>query len=436
MKKSSFIVLIVLISVLVAASLAYVGYTANQYLISLEALDSLETTKSFNINNLDSYINHNEQITDISLEEADYSEYEYVYNKDNIYFLSNTDAWNENHLKGLAEELFMNKHGEEIKYISSVILNESAENGILGSQKNEEQTFEIPVSLYNFLPADNFNSKTVLTEINLYQANRYSEIDDIAIVLSHEYGHHFTNFYFDLTFTDTDKETEYYKLRGEGVDGVLLAADSFEEYIVNHKWYLVELAAEDYVYFMGSPRAHRVVDFYDSKDMVEKFAIYGREYANKIGYSYKLCRNGTPHENITLGLPSDIEGLEEYFYSFIDENVPNREKREDIGTLNLSVTKPTTRRRVFAWDEPFTDPNVVYTLILYNMNDDVICMPRTVRGSVQGRARIGHYEKRMANTIYSYWWDRIPKGTWVRARVSVTFPDGTVMLSDPLDFVY
>lgn len=440
MKKPLFITFVVVISLLILGTAAYGGYTAYNYSQTIDDFEVLEQTKLITVNNSDSFVNPNDLSNDIKLEAEVFADYAYIYKKDNIHFLSNLDVWNESKLKMLADELYANKHGEEIKYLSLVILHEGTENYILGTQESIEETFDVPVSLYNFLPDDNFITKSILSEINLYEADKYTSVAEMAIVLSHEYGHHFTNYHFGLNFSYSDKQTDYYKLRGEGIDEVLVSTNSYGSYLANHMWYLVELAAEDYVYFMGSRNAHRVVEFYDAYDLLQTYTRYGEEAVRRKEKIYELCRNGTPHENITLGLPSDIEGLEEYFYSFIDEDVPQREEREDIGTLNLTFDRLNSRRCEITWDQPFIGNNVVYTLILYTENDQPICMPKTTKGIETGIAKLGKYSLRMLkgrNTyLYTYYWNVIPSGEKVRARVSITFPDGTIMLSDPIDFVY
>ena len=98
---------------------------------------------------------------------------------------------------------------------------------------------------------------------------------------------------------------------------------------------------------------------------------------DKINYSYIFCRNGSPHENVSGGLPSDVEGLEEYFYSFIDEDVPLHEERDDIGTLNLKMVKTNSKEHKFTWDQPYKGSDVIYTLILYDENDETMFMVRT-----------------------------------------------------------
>jgi len=439
MKKPLFIALIVLISLLIAGGVGYGGYTAYNYSQTLNDFEILDATKAFNINNTNSYINPNEQATDVELEKEVFSDYKYVYQRDNINFMSNTPEWSEINLSLLADELYANKHGEEIKYLSSVILNEGIEDRILGTQESIRKTFAIPVSLYNFLPIDDFNAKTVLSEINLYEADTNITVEDMAIVLSHEYGHHFTNYHFNLTFSYADKQTDYYKLRGEGIDDVQLTTGSYTAYMNNHMWFLVEFAAEDYVYFLGSENAHRIVEFYDTVEQVQTYARYGEDALDEIDYAFELCRNGIPHENVSLGLPSDVEGLEEYFYSFVDDEMPVREEREDIGTLNLEMNKTNTKEHKFTWDQPYNNSDIIYTLILYDESDEAFCMAKTTAGNENGMAQFGHYRYKITKGgwiyTYSFGWD-IELGKQMRARVSITFPDGTILLSDPIDFEY
>ena len=439
MKKSLFTTLVVAMSFVIAAALFYTLLTIYNLAGSFVAYNLMEYEKEQVINDSDSFINGETRVQDVTLSKKQYSEYKYIYIRDDIHFLSNVDEWDEEMLSALADELYANKHGEEIKYVSTIILNSGLEGEYIGTQEGIKETFNVPIDLYNFLPESDFLMRTVLSEINLYEADTRVTVEDMAIVLSHEYGHHFTDYHFNLTFTDEDSDTKYYNIRAAGNDKVLLETTDMDEYLENHMWYLCELAAEDYVYFLGSENAHRVVEFYDTVDKVSTYARGGDKKLKEIDYSYMACRNGQPHENVTMGLPSDIEGLEEYFYSFIDEDAPEQTSSEPIGTLNLKMKKTNSKEHTFTWNQPYSGKDVIYTLIAYDENDELMLMVRTRNGSQDGKAQLGDYKYNITkgNYIYTYSYSTgIDAGTKMRFRVSVTFPDDSMLLSDPIDIVY
>jgi len=439
MKKTIIIISLVLACVLALGALGTVGYYAYTYSNTLKEYEAMEQEKTIAVDNGEVYANPLERVKDVEMVKDTYSQYTYVYERDNIHFLSNLDTWNVDNLALLADELYANKHGEEIDYVSTVILNEGTDGEYAGTHSRNRETFLIPVELFDFLPNSKFQAKTMLAEINLYGAEEYTTVDEMAVVLSHEYGHHFTYYHFGLTFSDLDKKTEYYKLRSQNSDKIMLDTGERQEYLDNHMWFLVEYAAEDYVYFLGSEKAHRVVEFLDTADQVGIYARGGDSALAKVDSNYEFCRNGSPHENVSSGLPDEVEGLEEYFYSFIDEEPPVHEVREPLGTLNLKMMKPGSRQHKFTWDTPYKDSNVIYTLILYSEDDETQYMVRTRTGDEKGVANFGYYTHKITkgNWIYTYslGWD-LDIGTKMRARVSIVFPDGSVLLSDPLDFEY
>jgi hypothetical protein len=204
-------------------------------------------------------------------------------------------------------------------------------------------------------------------------------------------------------------------------------------------WFLIEIAADDYVYILGSPNAHRIVEFLDSKEKVKIYAKQGEDVADELGYYYKECRNGVPHENVVLPLPDQVDGLVDYFYSFIDEEAPEIVKSEPLGTLNLKIKKNTTNEYYVTWDKPYEDEDILYTLIAYEENDEISHMEKTIYGNEKAEAYIGRskYQYTSGSYIYSFWMGIIyDHGTTMKYRVSITFPDGTVVISDPIEYTY
>ena len=173
-------------------------------------------------------------------------------------------------------------------------------------------------------------------------------------------------------------------------------------------------------------------------DRLNIYARYGESALDKLDDAYADCRNGSPHENVSAGLPSDIEGLEEYFYSFIDQEPPVREEKKPIGTLNLSMAKSGSRH-TFTWDKPYTSGDIIYTLNIYDENDMLISMLKTAYGDEKAIAYFGYYTTKIVkgNWIYTYSYGAdLDRGTKLKARVTITFPDDSILLSEPIDFEY
>jgi len=448
MKKPVFITLLALSCLLAVTGIVFISLGTLSLRETSQEIKDCKTIKAETINDSLQFSNPVDRIqASITIENEYISPYQYVYKRENTYFLSNINLWKEPQLEKLADELYANKHGDEINYLSAVILHEEVQDDYLASQAAKTKTFNIPVSLHNFLPHNKLKACFSISEIDLYDMKNNTTLFDIALVLSHEYGHHFTNYYFGLEFSENDKNTEYYNLRAEGSDNILLSADTMDEYIENHMWYLCEIAAEDYVYFMGSEKAHRTVELMDTMDMVKFYAASSTTFhhmhqnvSTDAIKSITLCRNAIPHENIALGLPDDVEGLEEYFYSFIYEEPSAHAQPVEIGTLNLKLTASSSENHTFVWDQPYTDDDVVYTLVLYGRNDEIMFTVKTTYGDEEGTARFGYYSYSIKSRSYYYYtyyldWE-ISRGTEMRARIIITFPDGSIGVSDPYDFIY
>ena len=440
MKKPLFIGLLVFICI-IALSGIFFTITKSMQLSNIETkILQIEDNKAEFLENGDSFINTAEKYRNKELEKRDISEYVFSYKRDDIYFLSTVEEWDENDLRDLADELYANKHGEEIKYVSSVILYPSDGEPYIGKYDKQKENYDIPVSLYNFLPEELvFDFSSDLSIISLYDAENKVTVEDMAITLSHEYGHHFAEYYFGLEYEQRDRTTEYYNIRSQGTTDIRLEYGDFEDYLNNHMWYLAEIAAEDYVFILGSENAHRSVEFLDAKEKVVLLAREGEDAFYEIGYYYKDCRNGVPHENMALPLPDRVDGLVEFFYNCIGLEIIETTEIPPLGTLNLEIKKTGKNEYRVTWDQPYDGEDVIYTLIAYTEEDYISHIEKTTSGDEKGQADIGRYEYRYrsGNYIYLFWVGIVyPEDTTIKYRISITFPDGTVVLSDTIEFTY
>ena len=106
---------------------------------------------------------------------------------------SYSSSWDENKLQELYLELKKNKHGEEIKTLSQIIVyGENSEDNILGSHLLDEKKSQLFISF----PA--LSSKYTLEffrpsgTISLYGGDECTTVESFSRTLSHEYGHHYT----------------------------------------------------------------------------------------------------------------------------------------------------------------------------------------------------------------------------------------------------
>ena len=207
-------------------------------------------------------------------------------------------------------------------------------------------------------------------------------------------------------------------------------------------WYLGEIAAEDYVVLMGSENTKNVINFFDHKVMWANYKKNNMSFIYKYGYRIRDCSNGIPHENAQLELPLYVEGLDDYFYSFVDDESPFLDSYDEIGSLNLAVEYLDYNQYKFTWDRPYKEHDVTYTLIGYDADDGSIkTIVRTISGNQTSDAWFGNFTSIQLNfcdnetidyfqDIHLLW--NCKKGGQMTFRVSVAFPDGIVLLSDPL----
>jgi len=412
-----------------------------EYRVNSAVLSQLHEIKLKTIPVKKEFENTTTKYNNIEIEKSTIFGYNYSYVQDGIYFLSVTPYWDEQELQALADELFQNKHGDEIHYLDKVIVYGTSDGIAAGSHSRSIYGYEMPVSFYSFVPENlTFDILYEKSTINIYGVNDDTKIEDLAIVLSHEYGHHFTYHNFGLSGNSADRNTEYYKLRFDKDDDVILAREYYEDYLENHKWYLSEIAAEDYVYLMGSENTFRVQQFYDNADKATMYNAGKIVFLTLINYDYKLCKNGVPHENVSIPLPYEVDGLSDYFYSFVDDEYSVAIPEEQIGTLNLTGTPNGQRTQcIFTWDQPFTGHDITYTVIGYDMDDDIVIMLKTTRGDEKAVAGLGVFGGWMNpfavpdKDLHAFTYE---SGKRMKFRVSIAFPDGLVLLSDPIIITY
>jgi hypothetical protein len=336
-------------------------------------------------------------------------------------------------LELLHQELLKNKHGEEMEILSEIVIYPwGGEEMILGTFSPAVTEMDFTLS-FPALPGD-FSVPVThnVGRIVLYGGDYNTTIESMASVLSHEYGHLFTFYHmFGLVFDDL-AGTDYAILREASRHGLITTGvEDMEFYLLNHNRFLIEVAAEDYVQLMGSPTTRQVGSFFDVRQML----IQGFENPMFFG-SY---RNAFPQLNMRIPLASEVDGLREYFFSFIDQVpvMPVEERMEitlDIRPVRVEHDLVTGRtgftHYVITWNMPYQ--NAIYTLLTYDIDDerDWARPIRTVFPGEPAEAVVGAITQVRGNYIQSMD-DDIARGNRVFFVVAM-LPDGTFYLSENL----
>ena len=353
---------------------------------------------------------------------------EYV-SPEEIRFVSYSKAWDENDLKELYEELLRNRHGPELNTLERVTVYAEEDEFAAATHQNSVQLVPVSVS-FPLVPAEEIFSFLVEGgQISLYSGDEKTSAAEMAPELSHEYGHHYT-----LTYllpgggSNMDLYRTYAQLRGLNADNVFIRASSTEEYYQNHKRFLVEIAAEDYVVLMGSPNAMKQVGSY--RDLYS--------YAKGQFGDVYVKRNAAPQENMCLPFATEVPGLAEYFYSFLNEAPPEYPHAGDVGlqfrqrseSFRLDSGYRSFSSYEIVWNKTLGE-EAVYTLICVDPETELTYPVMTVRDGEPAEAQIGDYWRSSATSV-SWFSDGLAEGT-KRFMVVVTMPDGRVSVSDPVE---
>ena len=350
-----------------------------------------------------------------------------------IQFFSMSQAWDQEKLEELYQELLRNKHGEELYSLRSVLVYPQPEDFAAATH----QSLVRENVLYLDFPAlpENFSFSFQCTEgvITLYDGDRNTTPASMASNLSHEYGHHFTFYHMFGEEEEEQLQSRYAQLRDLAPGQALVDRTDLAGYQENHQWYLVEMAAEDYVMLMGSPNAMAVGEYRDVRDYLE-----GQQTEET-----QLLRNAMPQENMMLPVAWEVEGLADYFYSFVSEPPPDPLPQKDF-TLSITENKKgydlVTGYQEFTsyqlkWDKVYGE-DATYTLISYQPEDynNSFYPIKTVSPGEEAGAWIGCVTQEESYSI-SYLDDELARGTRT-FQVTALLPDGRVAVSQPLVYTF
>ena len=359
-----------------------------------------------------------------------------VFEYKNIQFVSYSQSWDETKLESLAQELFNNVHGDEIAYVARVELHDANYEEYAGLHRNSYEKYSLPVRLNHLLPFDmTIDFSTLSSVIVLTGADENTTVESMARTLSHEYGHHFTQYYFGFNGTVTDMATKYALMRNESNAPIYSVVTDWDYYIQNHMWDLQEIAAEDYVFFMGSPLAKQQIDYLDNSELASLYDNHPSKYSEYESLTI-TGGNSFPHENPVIESPSQVDGLAEYFYSFVDADAPEYTKvTADYGTMDMNITRTSSDSYTMTWACPWPYLNISYTLVAYDAYDYLLKPIKTIAGDETAIAKFGMQKLTSGQHEYSID-DTLDTLGHVRFRLVVTFADGSVIFSDPYDVVF
>lgn len=196
-----------------------------------------------------------------------------------IQFVSYSKSWSQAKLKALYGELLRNLHGQELAYLSMVVLYPESKEGEAGYADLS----------YSWTEDD--RSDIVMdkgTTIVLYDANRLNTVESLSATLSHEYGHHFTHYWLikKERKLPSSPDTKWASLRGIKNDPVLFSEDGSEPGYT-HMWDAIEIMADDYLALFGSSTAKQTMANSLKRD--DGLGFYG-EIENTFVSPSRRCR--------------------------------------------------------------------------------------------------------------------------------------------------
>jgi hypothetical protein len=348
--------------------------------------------------------------------------------------VSYSSDWTGQKLVEIYNELLRNGHGDEIGYLSEIALysgkaDYSEMMDAAGDRSNADIDSDIYVDIPALIPAKlRYDSDPLVSDIRLYYMDQYDDAADIAKTLAHEYGHHYTIYYF-MQDDGAVRSSEYYELRGfKDYDHEIFYHDN-SSYYENHMWDVYEIAAEDYVQLLGSPSARLTNTFMDNRDAVDAGVEPG--YTLRSEYI-----NVFPQENIFIPLADEIPGLRDYIYSFIGKENEYGAAPETFD-FNLQIKGKSYygyRYYNITWTMPDSNPEALYTLVCYDSSGELYIVVRTVNGGEEAIARVGKIVKKKGNWLRG-WDDGVPKEDRI-FKLYLLLPDGRMVASEPfyMDF--
>lgn len=296
-----------------------------------------------------------------------------IYEGDNgIMIVSFSSEWGtEEKLKTVYDELLNNTYGDEIAYLDAIYIYPDSPDNV--------------ASYYYHSYTEDENGDYIYNDgryIELFNGDIYTDIKDIAKVIAHEYGHHFTFYYLTTVEKLSNSEwidSNYAKIRNLDMYPQITYFGE-DPLLYSHEWDIAEILAEDYVQLYGSELAKQTRDYYDIKERLHNNVV---EY-----YYYYNDFNLLPQENLDLSLAADVEGLSDYFFELSGIPIQRPIETFEISAPNLSEINNIFKNYneyVFRWDNIENLESIdgyEYTLLINNVgqNDYPIPLKTIVSG--------------------------------------------------------
>ncbi len=295
------------------------------------------------------------------------------YQKNNLTIISYSKSWKNSKLVQLYEELLKNFHSEELEYLSKIYIYPDSPLGINGLYIED---IEIKNGTYSF----GKNSY-----ISLYNGEKFNSISEIAPILAHEYGHHYSMFNMLKTegiYYNDFENSKYAKLRNIKNFPLYHLGDA--EGQKEYHWDLLEIMADDYVQLLGSPNAKLSKDYKSSDELANN-----KRYNNS-GIYFNL----KPSINPYIPLASEVEGLYNYFLEIGGYTAPQPKLKKEPVLSNISVSKALNKEPSYkiSWTEAIGKGPFEYTLIMYPTSNPFSPIPlKTVKTGEKLEAIFGSY---------------------------------------------
>jgi|GEM_PF-1997306 len=262
---------------------------------------------------------------------------------DGLRIVSYSQKWDAAGIASLYAELLRNVHGDELALLARIDLYPDSPEGVAGLYFEDiayraDGTLAIGAGAY----------------IELFHMDRYSTAAEIAPVLAHEYGHHYTIVNIALAeglHTSAWGQSRYAALRNLAAYPVAYTADG------DYTWDVAEIAANDYVQLLGSTNARRS---YDYPDAAEKLAM---------GDEYRLpptMFNKRPQDNAALPLATEMNGLYGYLLEIggYTAAAPSIDKRPVIEGIDMQMS-PWDPQYTLTWTAAEGNGSFEYTAVMF-----------------------------------------------------------------------
>lgn len=304
----------------------------------------------------------------------------YVYNVGHLSFISYSKTWNEEMLKQLYLELLNNFHSSEFQYLSTIYIYPDSPNGV-----NGQYCEDIFIENGEYKPGKN-------AYIELFNGEKFKTIKDMAPILTHEYGHHYTIYNilnYENIYNYNLKDSEYFKLRNLKNYPVLLS--NIEKNYLYH-WDIYEILADDYVQLLGSSTAKNSKDY---KDVLEQLNLNSQNnFQNHHAFNLK------PQINPYLPLAAEVDGLYNYFLK-IGGFTSRQNKLVKYPTFKELTVETTLNNELMfkiSWTEAVGNGPFEYTIFMYPENNPLNPIPiKTVYDKEDLVAYFGSSAKKSIN---------------------------------------